>query len=141
MRKDFDKAVMDNLFKLAEASPNDTRAQLAACIVYKKEVISYGFNRKKSHPFQAKFGVNCDSIFLHAETDAIKNALRKIDVDKLAKTTLYVARVKKPHPRAKKMVGGLAKPCLGCAKAISTYAIRRVVWSLDDGGFECCVTS
>jgi tRNA(Arg) A34 adenosine deaminase TadA len=140
MRTDCDKSIMDNLFKLAEASPNDTRAQLAACVVYKKEIISYGFNRKKSHPFQAKFGINSDAIFLHAETDAIKNAIRKIGVDKMAKATLYVARVKKPYPRAKTMVGGLAKPCQGCAKAISTYAIRRVVWSVDDGGFECCET-
>lgn len=130
-------SIMTELFKLAEDSNSETRANLAACIVYKKQIISYGFNRKKTHPFQAKFGRNGDSIYLHAETDAIKNSLRRIDLDILARSTLYVARMKKPFPSAKKMVSGLAKPCEGCAKAISSFNLKRVVWSVDNFHFDC----
>lgn len=133
----FDDSIMSDLFTLAESTPNDTSAQFAACIVYKKQIISYGFNQKKSHPFQAKFGKNEDSIYLHAETDSIKNALKKIDVDLLSRTTLYVARAKKPFPKAKTMVSGIAKPCEGCTKAISTFNIKRVVWSMDNFEYSC----
>ena len=50
-------------------------ARIAAAIVQKNNIVSIGVNSRKSHPFQKKYGKNDDSIFLHAETDAIKNAL------------------------------------------------------------------
>ena len=72
------------LEKMAEAVPaashRGLRARLAACVVYKRDIVSFGINQLKSHPFQAKFSKNEDSIFLHAETDAIKNALSFGDV-------------------------------------------------------------
>jgi tRNA(Arg) A34 adenosine deaminase TadA len=132
-----DEYYMTMLERLANSIPRAGRAQIAACIVHKNTVAAYGFNQMKSHPFQARFGRNSDSIFLHAETDAIKNALKVMTVDDLAKSTLYVYRVKKPYPKAKHNIAGMSKPCVGCARAISTFGIRRVVWSLDNHGFAC----
>ena len=31
------------------------QARIAACIVYRKNIISVGFNQKKTHPFQQKY--------------------------------------------------------------------------------------
>lgn len=132
-----DEYWMTMLERLANDIPRAGRAQIAACIVHKNSIVSYGFNQMKSHPFQARFGRNSDSIYLHAETDAIKNAIRVMPVTDLSRSTLYVFRVKKPYPRAKHNVPGMSKPCIGCARAISTFGIRRVVWSLDGGGFTC----
>lgn len=126
---------MDILRKLAIDSEPVARAKLAAMIVYKNTIISFGFNQRKSHPFQAKFGKNGDAIFLHAETDCIKNALRILDIDDLRKASLYVCRVKWDSAERNDIVYGLAKPCSGCARAIANFGIRNVYYSLDDEGY------
>ena len=112
------------------------QARIAACLVYKNEIISFGINQMKTHPFQAQFGKNKDSIFLHAETDCIKNALREIDVDELTRCTLYVCRVKFESHEKRKFVYGLAKPCPGCERAIATFNIKSVYYTLNDEGYE-----
>jgi len=124
---------MSLITKLAIGSEGVTGTRMAACVVYKNRVISFGLNRLKSHPFQQKFSKNSDSIYLHAETDAIKNALRFVDVDDLKKSTLYICRIKKI---SKKDCWGLSKPCSGCQKAISTFGIKNVIYSNDEGGYS-----
>ena len=71
------------------------RIKLSAGVVYRKHLIATGVNSYKSHPMMLQWGKNSDSIFLHAEVDAIKNALRVITQEQLAKCDLYVVRVKK----------------------------------------------
>jgi|TARA_R110000851_G_scaffold141324_2_gene279164 deoxycytidylate deaminase len=109
------------------------QARIAACIVYRKNIISVGFNQKKTHPFQQKYCKNNKSIFLHAETDAIKNAINKIELDKLAKSILYICRVKIIN---NKFTFGIAKPCDGCMRAISNFDIEKVYYTLDNGGYS-----
>lgn len=127
------------LGKMAEAIPaashRGLRARLAACVVYKRDIVSFGVNQLKSHPFQAKFSKNEDSIFLHAETDAIKNSLKVINVDELSKSTLYVCRVKFADHKKRKFTWGLSKPCEGCSKAIASFNIKKVCYTCDDGGY------
>lgn len=107
-----------------------SRSRHAAAVVYKRKVIAYGINRLKTHPFHQQFSKNDQSIFLHAETDAIKNALKKIDQETLKRCTLYVMRLDLNDKVA------LSKPCEGCQKAIATFDIKNVVYSLDGDGFE-----
>lgn len=136
---------LNYLEKIAEAIPAAAhnrrgrvlRTRIAACIVYKNEIVSVGINQLKSHPFQAKFSRHEDSIFLHAETDAIKNALKHIDVDQLSKSTLYVCRVKYDEHKSKKVqMRGMCKPCEGCQRAIATFNINKVVYTCDDGSHK-----
>lgn len=133
------------LEKIAEAIPAAAhnrrgrvlRTRIAACIVYKNEIVSVGINQLKSHPFQAKFSRHEESIFLHAETDAIKNALKHIDVNQLSKSTLYVCRVKYDEQKNKKVqMRGMCKPCEGCQRAIATFNINKVVYTCDDGSHK-----
>lgn len=136
---------LNYLEKIAEAIPAAAhnrrgrvlRTRIAACITYKSEIISVGINQLKSHPFQAKFSRHEESIFLHAETDAIKNALKHIDVDQLSKCTLYVCRVKYDEQKSKKVqMRGMCKPCEGCQRAIATFNINKVVYTCDDGSHK-----
>ena len=124
------KEILSTLTKLAETN-DDYSAQFAAAIVRGNRVISFGYNKLKTHPFQAKYGRNEESIFLHAEIAAIKNALKVLDVEDLSKCDLYIVRVKRPKPRSKKYVWGLSKPCEGCMRAIIEFGIRRVIYSTD----------
>jgi deoxycytidylate deaminase len=125
------------LSKLATdiANPVGGNARLAACIVYRNDIVSFGINEMKSHPFQAKYGKNKDSVYLHAETSAIKNALRYISTDDLEKSTLYICRVKYSDQKKNQLVFGLSKPCSGCFRCINAFNIRNVVYSLDKNGY------
>jgi len=114
---------------------NRTGARHAAAIVYKNQIISYGVNQKKSHPFHSRFSEHDDAIFLHAETDAIKNALRQISEDDMEKATLYVCRVKyDSNGPGKKLTWGNSKPCIGCQRAIANFGIKDVIYSNDGDG-------
>ena len=94
-----------------------------AAIVECNGLFIHGRNSRKTHPFQAKWSKNPQAICLHAEVDAIKEALRYLEVDDLKKATLYVARAKADGSP------GLAKPCEGCARCIAAFGIREVYWT------------
>lgn len=102
--------------------------RMAAAIVKKNKIISIGWNRMKSHPFQAKFSKNEDAIFLHAEVHAIKNAMRHYTLNDLKGSTMVILR--------KTAKGyGLAKPCEGCMRALAEFEFASVVYS-STNGFE-----
>ncbi len=111
----------------------DKRYRLAAAIVYKNKIVSYGFNSRKSNPLQMKFGKTEHSVYLHAEIDAIKNALKKISPQQLSKSTLLVARSRCINGD---VVHGLAKPCAGCQRAIVAFGIPNVFYTEDNTGYS-----
>ena len=124
------------LSKMAVAVEPVAQARIAAAIVIKNNIISFGINQKKSHPFQAMYGKNSDCIYLHAEIDAIKNALRIVTVDELSRSILYVCRVKYDGDQKSNFIFGLSKPCQGCSRAIANFNIKQVYYSLDTEGYE-----
>ena len=119
-------------FKLAQSIVPVRSSRIAACVVYRSKVVAYGYNHKKSHPFQAKFCKNKDAVFFHAEVHAIKNALRIIDIDDLSKCDLYIVRAKRENSSQKTWVTGLAIPCSGCQKCIEDFDLKDVHYSLDN---------
>lgn len=129
--------ILDFLSKAAEAADHaGIRAKLAAAVVIKNEIISIGFNRKKTHPFQRQFQTNDKQIYLHAETDAINRALKYVSKEELRKATLYVARVKYIDNKSKKAIWAESKPCTGCQKAIKSYGILNVIHTCDGGEYS-----
>lgn len=126
--------LLHTLAKTAEANDNSQNVKFASAIVRNNKIVSIGFNRKKSDPLQARFGKNSEAIYLHAEIHAIKNALRELTVEELAKTDIYIARVKRPKKDSNHYVWGLAKPCCGCERAIKEFGIRRVIYTTDEHG-------
>ncbi len=118
------------LARVAEDVAPAFRARIAAGIVIKNELVSIGTNQVKTHPLQAKFAKHYQAIHIHAEIDAIAKAVKKVDARLLSKATLYVTRVKQDREGA--YIYGLAKPCQGCARAIASFGINRVVWTNDE---------
>ena len=135
--KNVDIGILHTLAKVAAANPG-LREKFAAAVVYRNRIVSIGINSMKSHPMQAKFSKNEHAIFLHAEVAAIKNALREIDVDDFSKCDIYITRVKKEAPFTKKFVWGLAKPCIGCERAIAEFGLKRTIYTCDDGDYDIC---
>jgi deoxycytidylate deaminase len=132
MTKNNDYNFINQAFKLAITSDNDFNARVGACIVFKNRIVSYGYNHKKTHPFQTRFAKNSEAIFFHAEVHAIKNALRFISISELAKCSLYIARMK--YDKSGKEVFGMSKPCSGCARCIDEFEIKRIVYTNDVAG-------
>lgn len=101
--------------------------RVAACVVF-KNIVAFGHNKDKTSPFQEFHNPEDYDVSTHAETDAIKNAVKRIPKNKMHKATIYVARVKKDGST------GMAKPCMkGCSQAIQAYGIGRVVYTTEDG--------
>ena len=125
--------ILHTLAKIAEAN-DDSNIRFAAAVVYRNKIVSIGYNRNKSHPFQAKYAKNPEAIYLHAEVHAIKNALRELSVEELKNTELYISRVKKPQAGDNHFVWGLSKPCAGCARAIAEFGIKRTIYTCDEVG-------
>jgi len=126
--------ILDTLSKVAEANDEYPRAKMAAALVKGNKIISIGINRMKTDPLQAKFGKNKESIFLHAEIHAIKNALRNYSVEEIRNSNLYIVRVKKISTHDHSFTWGMAKPCAGCQLAIDEFDIKNVVYSTDQNG-------
>ena len=121
------KKKLDKIFKhlktLALSNDGFKNYKLAACIEYRNDIIAYGFNQTKTHPFQAKFAKHQEAIYLHAEVHAIYNALKKLPVEELSKCTLYVMRVNKEGEAL------ISCPCKGCQMAINTFNIKHVYFT------------
>ena len=107
---------------------------LAACVVKRNKIISFGHNKKKTHPLQNKFNKHPQAIYLHAEIDAIKNALKRTSVEDLVGSTLYIVRTKKDGSE------GLAKPCCGCMQAIESFNIGKVIYTTNAQGIYKKIT-
>jgi tRNA(Arg) A34 adenosine deaminase TadA len=103
--------------------------KMSAGVLYKKHLIATGVNSYKTHPLMLKPGYRDGQIHLHAEIDAIKNALKLIDQSQLSRSELYIVRVKKSIFNPKKWVYGLAKPCNGCSMTIASFGVGKVSWT------------
>jgi deoxycytidylate deaminase len=120
---------IDYLFKLAQDIEAIKSSRVTSCVVYKNEIVGFGFCQMKTHPMQAQFTRHHNAIYLHAEIDAIKNALKRISVDDISRATLYIARAKKEQGIWQ---FGLSRPCDGCMKAISSFDINNVIYTTDE---------
>lgn len=133
--------IVGMLSRLAENNPGVRgKYKIAAGIVFKRHLVATGVNSYKTHPMMWEFGKNKDSLFLHAEVDAIKNALRLISVDQLSKSDLYIVRVKRVDGE-REWISGLAKPCRGCQRAIETFNLKNVHYTTDENTVETCACS
>lgn len=121
------------LEKVAIAAEPVRRSRLAAMLVYKNDVIAVGYNKMKTHPMARRFQKHEEAIYLHAEVDCIKNALRVIEPELLQKCTMYILRVKRPEDNPKVFVRALSKPCSGCHHAIEQFGIKKVYYTTDEG--------
>lgn len=125
--------IINQLFTLAGDKEPVGKARIVAAVVYKGKVVSYGFNQNRTSWMQRRFKKNDLSLFLHAEVDAIKNALKNSDPDTVSKSTLYVVRSKK---NAGKEVFGSAKPCRGCQSCIKWFGVNKVIYTTDENTYE-----
>lgn len=125
--------IITNLEKVAMTCSPVGGARIASCITIRDEIISYGINRNKTHPFQKRYGRNPDAIYIHAEIDAIRNAIKQLESHDLSKCSIFIVRMKYDSAHKKNLIRGLAKPCRGCQSAISAFQVKQVFYTDDEG--------
>lgn len=124
-----DERLFKDLWTLALDSESSFGFRVVACIFHRNKVVSYGFNQDKTHPFQARFAKHEKAIYWHAETNAIHNAIRRVDESYLSKCSLAVARVKFDINGVPGW--GLAKPCKGCQRCINQYSLKSFHYTMN----------
>ena len=125
------KKIVEMLARLAIENPGTrTRYKMSAGIVYRRHLVATGVNSYKTHPLMQSPGYHREQIYMHAEVDAIRNALRLVSQDQLTKSAIYIVRVKQKR-EGKGYQFGLAKPCRGCTRMIASFGIDSVWWSED----------
>lgn len=122
------RKIVNTLVSVAKGVDPIGRSRHAAAVVRGNRIISLGYNRDITSPFQKLFGKNEDAVFVHAEIDAIKQALRNVTDQSyltadLKGYDLYVVRL-----MANDSLGS-SKPCLGCQKAIVHFGFSNIYWS------------
>ena len=118
-----------NLAKLASEFSDYGRIKIGAVIVYKKNIISIGYNHKKSHPTQRRlnayrFDDKLDKCkhFIHAEMSAIVNS----HYTDLNGASIYVYRCNKEGIQN-------CRPCAACMKALKDKGIKTIYYTTANG--------
>ena len=110
---------------------NFPRYHIGCTVVYKKQIISVGFNSNKTHPIQKMYNkerFDCDSTphSLHAEITALIFLKDRKDI-KWEDVDIYTYRENKSgEPR-------LSKPCKSCMALIKNLGIKRIHYTTNDG--------
>ena len=121
MRREF----IEEAYELAERSPLKI-SNHGAVVLYRGKIVGRGYNK------QCIENINKVNRFsVHAEVDAINNALRKISFDDLKKSTLIVVRkMKKVEETQHPFDGmGLSAPCPCCTRFINRCQIKKIYYS------------
>lgn len=89
-----------------------------AIVIFRGKIVGRGYNKTC---IEKKYGVSKWSI--HAEVDAIQDALRKITLENLKKSILLVVRLRKEGDIS------LSAPCSDCTKYIQRFKINTCYYS------------
>lgn len=119
-------SVLDEVTRSIDRPVRNIR--ISAAVVYKKQIISIGTCQNKTHPFQQYYASNPNAIYLHAEIDAIQQAVRLIGKEKMRHCNLYVHRLRKLG-RFGNYVWAIAKPCSGCHRCVLDHGLDNIIYT------------
>lgn len=106
---------------------------IGAVVVYKKTIISTGFNSCKTSPLQHRynryrnFDVDAAVSKQHAETHALSHLIGK-EID-WSKVSIYTYRELKNGKK------GCSKPCTACSKLIHDLGIKTIYYINGEGNY------
>lgn len=107
-----------DLAKKVSRKSDHRNYHIGAVIVKKNKILSFGFNREKTHPKSLQ-----PFQHLHAEIDAIIG----VEYEDLQGSTIYVFRENKQGQLA------MSKPCMFCQAAIKQARIKNLCYTVYGG--------
>lgn len=127
-----EKIIIDNLFDITKDIEGVRSSRHAAAVVKRGIVYGMGVNSNKTDAFQQQFTNNPEKVFSHAEIAALKRTKNQLRTDDLSDFTLIIIRGKKDDGTNEWQFGD-SKPCDMCQKAIESFGIRKIIYSIEDG--------
>jgi len=138
--------IVEKMFIICNATPFDYKNNTAKLISFlftnKLDFISKGANSyRKTSPLQYSFFKEYreKALYLHSEIQCIKNSLKnkKYNSDIIGENGKWLMIV----VRSKKNVWGnpiygISFPCKGCRRALKTFNVKTVVYTLDQPEWE-----
>ena len=106
------------------ALKSSSKFQVGA-VVFKKNILSAGFNQKKSHPLLKRIG-NKFMVGIHAEIHACIG----LSPDQMEGASIFVIRLKQTGEV------GLAKPCGMCQAFLRDMGFKDAYFTTDSGKIE-----
>lgn len=113
---------------IRQAQRSEFRQRLGAVIFKGSRILGAGYNRVGASQNRLKTTHWPDSI--HAEVDALLDALRRHPASELRGADILVIRLKKDG------AFGLALPCEHCYTTLVNTGIRRIYFSDNNGDFS-----
>lgn len=104
------------------------KQHLGCVVVYKKQILSVGYNQNKTHTLQATYNqyreLNGDNVkhMLHAELDALSK-IRYSDID-WSKVEIYIYRENRSTNEK-----ALSYPCSACKQYIVKLGIKNIYYT------------
>ena len=117
------KAVHRIAINMALKSPSKFRV---GAVVFKKNILSAGYNQRKTHPLLSKIG-NQFMKGLHAELHACIG----LDAEQMEGASIYVVRLKLDGSI------GLAKPCKMCQTYLREVGFKTAYYSTNSAEIGC----
>jgi deoxycytidylate deaminase len=108
--------------------------QVGAIIVLRNEIISTGYNRRKTFPMQAYWAEKAGrpaAVYPHAEISALHKLSNSQEYD------VRMSGIGKVYVYRETALGlGIARPCEICTMALKAFGIKRVFYTTDQGYAE-----
>jgi len=113
------------------ARKSNMHKNYGAVIVYNKKIIGYGHNHSidyitRMHNYIGKSRKILQNV--HAEHDAIIDAIKRGYKEKISKSEIYISRILNDYDKYQDFNYQTSHPCDNCKKLIEKYKIRRVYY-------------
>jgi deoxycytidylate deaminase len=109
---------------IKNAENSSYKQRVGAVLTKGNRVLATGYNQLRGH---RSLRSNHWDNALHAETHALLVALKRVSIEDIKGSTMFVARIKKDGS------SGLALPCADCFELLQKFQIKRIVFTTNSG--------
>ena len=113
---------------ISEAAKSTYRFRLGAVIIQNGRVLGKGFSQYRNSPINVS-DAHVKMCSVHAEADALRDAIGYFQQWPLKKATIYVARLNKANLLV------LAKPCDRCTSLLLANGVKCMIWTIDENQY------
>jgi deoxycytidylate deaminase len=107
-----------------QAEKSTYKQRVGAVLVKGNRVLATGYNQLRGH--RSLQSAHWDNA-LHAEMHCILQALKRVSIEDIAGSTMFVSRIKRDGST------GPALPCADCFSVLQKFRVRRIIFTNVEG--------
>jgi len=122
-----------NYFNIAsiDAKKSNMHKNFGAVLVYNNKIIGIGHNHSIDYYTRKHNYINKERKILqniHAEHDAILDAIKKGNKSLISKSDIYISRILNDYDSYDEFIFQTSHPCENCMKLIQKYKIKKAFY-------------